>query len=338
MRDKPTAVDDGQVVEALAEGWAIEVIRAEYLPVGAGSYHWSVSDRNSTWFVKVDDLGVDEAVRDEVFSSLRRSFETALTLHRDTGLGFVVAPIPAVDGAVLRRLTRRYAVAVFPMVDGTAGLFGPHRRQDLAELAGLLAELHRTTPAVMDLAPQADLRLPGRRRLLQALRTVDRPWTGGPHAEPARDLLIRHGGQVRRWLADFDRLVEVVRGPATHWVVTHGEPHPGNVIRTPAGLRLIDWTTVQIAPPERDLWMLTTAFTDMIDAEPVSVDVEVLARYTEVAGRTVTPAAVAFYRRRWVLADVAAFIEDLRGPHSDGQDAAAALTYLTGYLETAADR
>ena len=40
------------------------------------------------------------------------------------------------------------------------------------------------------------------------------------------------------------------------WVVTHGEPHPVNVMQTDAGRVLIDWDTVAIAPPERDLWMV----------------------------------------------------------------------------------
>jgi spectinomycin phosphotransferase len=336
MRDKPTGLDDGQLKAALVQGWAIEAGSVEYLPVGAGSYHWSVSDRKgAVWFVKVDDLGVDEAVRQHVFMGLRRSFTTALALYRDTGLRFPVAPIPTMDGAALRRLGPRYALSVFPMIDGTAGDFGPHRQQDLAEMVAMLAELHRATRAVKDLAPQADLELPGRKRLTEALRAVGRPWAGGPYAEPARELLVRHDRRIRRWLADFDSLVDVVRRTATSWVVTHGEPHPGNVLRTPGGLRLIDWTTVQIAPPERDLWMLTAEFAGMIGADPVGVDDDVLAGYTDATGHTVAPAGIALYRRWWVLADVAAFVDDLRRPHHDGEDAAAALTYLTGYLEIA---
>ena len=39
-------------------------------------------------------------------------------------------------------------------------------------------------------------------------------------------------------------------------VITHGEPHPGNLIRTGNGLAMVDWDTVALAPRERDLWML----------------------------------------------------------------------------------
>ncbi|WP_232344297.1 phosphotransferase [Actinoplanes awajinensis] len=239
-------MDERDLTPALLDGWGITAGELEYLPVGAGSYHWAAGP----WFVKVDDLGVDAPSR--VFEDLRRSLTVALRL----GLACVVAPVVAVDGSVVHRLGDRFAVAVFPLVAGVAGEFGPHRAEDLGEVARLLAQVHGATPAVVDLAPRADLRLPGRGGLEEALRTVEVPWTGGPFAERARAVLRRHAGLVRDWLAEFDRLVAGVRGTSAGWVVTHGEPHPGNVLRTADGLRLIDWTTVQIAPPERDLWML----------------------------------------------------------------------------------
>lgn len=322
---------------ALTDGWGIETHSVEYLPVGAGSYHWSVADRRGTaWFVKVDDLGVEDTGCDDAFDRLGRSFAAALALHRDAGLDFVLAPIPTATDAVIRRLTSRYALSVFPMVTGVAGHFGAHRPEDRAEVIDLLAELHEATPIVADTAPRADLVLPGRAVLEEALQDLGGEWTGGPCAEPARKLLSVHAGQVRRLLAEFDRRVDEVRRTAAVWVVTHGEPHPGNVMRTPAGLRLIDWGTVQIAPPERDLWMLTPALARMLGENPVGDD-DVLGRYTQATGRTVSPAGLALYPLWWRLADIAIFVDELRRPHDTGEDIAASLTYLTGYLESGRD-
>jgi aminoglycoside phosphotransferase (APT) family kinase protein len=39
-------------------------------------------------------------------------------------------------------------------------------------------------------------------------------------------------------------------------VLTHGEPHAANTIKTDSGLVLIDWDSALIAPRERDLWSL----------------------------------------------------------------------------------
>ncbi|GAA4596335.1 hypothetical protein GCM10023194_68250 [Planotetraspora phitsanulokensis] len=338
MRDRPAGLAEAELMVALTEGWGIEPHSVEYLPVGAGSYHWSVLDRRGTAsFVKVDDLGVDVAGRDEAFDRLGRSFATALALHRDAGLDFVLAPVATATDAPVMRLTSRYALSVYPMVAGAAGDFGAHRPEDRVEVVDLLAELHEATPIVADTASRADLVLPGRDRLEEALRDLDREWTGGPHAEPARELLSVHGGRVRRWLADFDRRVDQVRNTAAAWVVTHGEPHPGNVMRTPAGVRLIDWDTVQIAPPERDLWMLTPALARMLGDDPAGDADDVIARYTRATGRTVTSAGLALYPLWWRLADIAVFVDELRRPHGTGEDIAASLTYLSGYLESSRD-
>jgi hypothetical protein len=66
---------------------------------------------------------------------------------------------------------------------------------------------------------------------------------------------------------------------------------------------LIDWDTVGLAPPERDLWSLVTETGDE------------LRRYTELTGRPVDPAAIEFYRVRWDLDDLSCFVRDLRAPH-----------------------
>ncbi|MEU8194134.1 phosphotransferase [Microbispora amethystogenes] len=335
MKDRPADLAEAELAVALAEGWGIRPRSVAYLPVGAGGYHWSVVDRRGpAWFVTVDDLGADDAGRDDAFDRLGQAFGVALALHQDAGLEFVLAPVPAGTGAAVWRLTSRYALSVFPMTEGAAGHFGAHRPEDSAELAVLLADLHEATPIVTDVAPRADLALPGRDGLEEALRDLDREWTGGPYAEQARRLLAAHAGQVWRSLAEFDSRVGQVRESGTAWVVTHGEPHPGNVLRTPAGLRIIDWDTVLVAPPEQDLWMLTPALARMLGEDEAGDGGDVLARYTGVTGRAVTAAGLALYPLWWRLADIAAFAGALRRPHGPGGDAAAALTCLAGYLES----
>jgi phosphotransferase family enzyme len=334
MRDKPAGLAETELMAALTEGWGIEPHSVGYLPVGAGSYHWSVVDQRGTaWFVKVDDLGVEDAGRDDAFDRLGRSFGAALALRRDAGLDFVLAPTQTLTDTAVWRLTSRYALSVFPMVAGAAGHFGAHRPEDRVEVIDLLAELHEATPIVVDTASRADLVLPGRDKLEEALRGLDREWTGGPYAEPARKLLSAHAGHVQELFVDFDRRVAQVRSTAAAWVVTHGEPHPGNIMRTPAGLRLIDWNTVQIAPPERDLWMLTPALAHMLGDDPVGDVDDVLVRYTRTTGRTVTPAGLALYPLWWQLADIAIYVDELRRPHGSGEDIAASWTYLTNYLK-----
>jgi spectinomycin phosphotransferase len=66
---------------------------------------------------------------------------------------------------------------------------------------------------------------------------------------------------------------------------------------------LIDWDTVGLALPERDLMHIAGA------------DGEEMRRYTDAAGRPVDPDALALYRLRWALDDISAFTRQLRSAH-----------------------
>lgn len=307
MRDRPEGVTERDLVRALASGWGLASRTLRYVPVGGGSYHWAVRDeRGERWFVTVDDLddkGWLGHTRPDVFAGLAAAMDAAVTLRREGALGFVVAPVPALDGRALHPLGAGHAVAVFPFVDGTPGRWGeplPVPARD--ELVAMLAALHEADAAALRL-PRRAFSLSWRGDLETALRELDRPWTGGPFAEPARALLAGAAGPVRRRLDTLDRWAAGETARAA--VITHGEPHPANTIRVPAGDRimLIDWDTVDLAPPERDLWMLASETGDE------------LRRYTDLTGRPVDPAALEMYRLRWALDDISCFTRDLRAPH-----------------------
>lgn len=91
-------------------------------------------------------------------------------------------------------------------------------------------------------------------------------------------------------------------------VLTHGEAHPGNTMLTADGWRLIDWDTVLVAPPERDLWSLDPGDGSILDA------------YAATAGVTPVPALLELYRLGWDVKDMAVDAARLLGPHSGTAD------------------
>ena len=314
-------------MHALADGWGLSAETLRYAPVGGGSYHWVVtSGPGEQWFVTVDDLddkGWLGRTRPAVFAGLRAALDASVTLRREVGLRFVAAPVPALDGRSVRPLGDAHTVAVFPFLHGSGGEWDkPLTAPDLDELVAMLAALHRVDPAAVRLQ-RREVELSWPDDLELALRELGRPWTGGPFAEPARELLAGAAGPVRRGLDALDRWARA-RFSAEGLVITHGEPHPGNIIRVAANadadggaaadgaggagpasgaIMLIDWDTVGLAPPERDLWMVATE----TGAE--------LRRYTELTGRPVDMAAIELYRLRWALDDLSCFVRDLRAPH-----------------------
>jgi spectinomycin phosphotransferase len=194
-------------------------------------------------------------------------------------------------------------VAVFPFLRGTPGRFGQVLpAAERTTLVDMLAALHRSAPT----GARAAIGLPRRADLDAALRDLGRPWRAGPLAEPTRALLAGAADQVRGLLASFDRLASPVR--ASEFVITHGEPHPGNVIRAGPQRLLIDWDTVGLGPPERDLWWV------------VSETGEEARRYADLTGRAVDPARLAMYRLRWALDDISIFVSLLRAEHRQTAD------------------
>ncbi len=169
------------------------------------------------------------------------------------------------------------------------------------ELTDMLAMLHQATPVVAAGAPVAAIGLPRREALEAALSELSRPWRGGPFAEPTRALLAGTAGQVGQLLQAFDRMAGTVA--AREPVISHGEPHPGNILGTGHERLLIDWDTIGLAPPERDLWMVAGPAGDQA------------RRYTRRTGRAVDPTVLAWYRLRWALDDISAFVHQLRSGH-----------------------
>jgi spectinomycin phosphotransferase len=320
VRAPPEDVETGALLGVLADGWGFDVDSADYAPVGFGSYHWIVKDLEGTRaFVTVDDLDRKPWLgdtREPAFDGLRRAFDTAAAL-RDSGLHFVVAPIPTSRGETLRRLGARHTIALFPFVEGQAGRYGHYPPGERAAVVTMLAELHQATPEVASVALSTGLDLPGRRHLEAGLQELDQTWLGGPLSEPARHTLARHASDVAELLALADRLSADVAGRGSNWVVTHGEPHALNVLRTDESRVLVDWDTVALAPPERDLWMVVG---DTPDEATI---------YADATGHQVDQVAVDFFRLTWDLKDLATYLDVLRAPHHHSEDTAKAYEGVT---------
>ncbi|AXB48317.1 hypothetical protein A4R43_06730 [Amycolatopsis albispora] len=280
--------------------WGIEVAALDYAAVGFGDYHWIATGADGRrWFVTLADLaskvhcGLDAPAAGR---GLRRAMDTAWAL-RQGGCEFVVAPEKTAGGETVRPVGERYAVSVFPYLDGSSGDFGDTPRGSVIDL---LAELHGAAPPESVPVLEPDLAL--RSRLERSLGELDRSWESGPYAEPARELLSAHLPGLRRALAEFDHRIA---GLNPERVVTHGEPHPGNVLWMGDTRLLLDWDTVGLAVRERDLAFATG---------------EELRKYEELTGHRPDSAALATYRLRWDLDEVAVYVDLFRRPHTRTDD------------------
>jgi spectinomycin phosphotransferase len=313
MRSPPPDLAPERLADVLADGWGLRAVSLEYVPEGGGSHHWKLTGAGGqSHFVTVDDLDNKEWIggsRDAVFDGLRSALSTAAVLRYGAGLQFVMAPIAASDGHPLRRVDGPYTVSVFQFLTGRSHRFGPYANERLRnQVLDMIAVLHQATPAVRGGSPPHVLGFTGRNDLDAYLFSPDRPWDSGPFAEAARGLLKPHARDLRQLVTTFDRVAESTRPARTDLVITHGEPHPANIMSADGRLVLIDWDTVALAPPERDIALIATARNEGAE------------RYQQATGRELNPAVIGLYRLRWYLDDIASAIRLFGNTHHDTPD------------------
>ena len=337
MFTRPDDLSDSQVAKALRDLWGIAAEELEYAPVGFGSFHWrcvatesDVAGANvggGRWFVTVDDLSVKlrdsgDSV-DDARQRLTEALTTARALYRG-GLHFVVAPQPTSTGDVIGAIGDRFAIALYPYIEGETWEWGPFDTTEArTAVVDRLVAIHRTNPTAIERPPVDDFSIPLRSALMTALDNPDRSWGPGPYAQPAHDLLQRHAAPLREALRRYDALAASVAARPDRFVVTHGEPHRANTIGTTSGIHLIDWDTTLFAPPERDLWAMITE------------DPWISTYYTDRTGIDLDPAALRLFRLWWDLCEVSLFISDFRTPHVASEDTRVGWSGLCRHLDPA---
>jgi spectinomycin phosphotransferase len=325
MRDEPGEITSGDIARFLTEHWGIHPAEVTYAAVGGGCHHWIASDeRGPRWFVSANHLApygswigpTAEATRIAEEAAMRAAKELA-----DRGYEFVVAALPDRTGLPTRHILPSWTLLVLPYVDGRSTRDGAwNDAGERQQIAGILGRLHRARPPAA--LPRWDFVIPGREAVLTALGELDRPWACGPYAEPTRRRLSGALDHIHGLLERYDALVRQVEASEEPWVVTHGEPHSANVIRTADGrMLLIDWGTAQLAPRERDLAALHEGPLDY------------LAAYRAEAGPVrPRPEAIELFHSWWALAEIGSYVQIFRRPHADSLDSKQSWRNLTMYV------
>ncbi len=324
---RPDDLPEVVLTDALRDRWRFTAMSMEYQAVGFGSHHWLATDaRGARLFATVDDLAAKlrtaKDTTDAAFDRLDCAFVTALTLRAKAGLAFVIAPIPGAGGQVLARLSDRYSLVVHPYITGTrAGENGEFANgNDRRAVLDMLVQLHRAHAG----KPLADdFVVPHLDALRSMLRETGATWQGGPYAQRAHELLSAHARELDVLLTAYRSLARRVATRRDRLVITHGEPHAGNVISAPGGLVLVDWDTVLLAPPERDLW-------DIADH-----DESILDRYASASGVEIDQDAMSLYRLWYDLAEIGGYLSLFRTPHGENADTAESWRNLNHFLRPA---
>jgi Ser/Thr protein kinase RdoA (MazF antagonist) len=170
-------------------------------------------------------------------------------LHVRALLPAAVPAVPAADGSLAIDVSDAHseirALAVFALLPGPTAAARPCDDDESAALADAVVALHSLPAAVV-----ADVPLYEGYRYFFGERLVDALHRPGLPAvvEDARAALLEAHDRLAR-LAGC--LKADTAAPVS---LTHGDLHPGNILRdAQGGVRIIDWDYVAFGPPERDL-------------------------------------------------------------------------------------
>jgi spectinomycin phosphotransferase len=314
MKDEPAVITCADITRWLDEHWDLRPTAVTYAAVGGGSYHWIATEGTEPrWFVTANQLDPRGSWLGATAEATRAAIEAAAWSALElagSGLDFVVAPLPDREGRPIRDILPSWTLLVLPYLPGWSTPDGawpdPAEQQ---QLAGLLGRLHAAQPPAALL--RWDPAITSRDTLQAALDELDQPWTGGPYSELTRQRLAESRDGVHAMLARYDALVCDLLAANDPWVVTHGEPHSANVVRTDDGrMHLIDGDTIQLAPRERDLAMLPDEALD-----------SVLATYQAHAGPVrIHPERIELFHLWWALSELCGCVEEFRRPHTDTLD------------------
>lgn len=328
------------LTQLVARQWDIHDAQLSYVPLGFGSHHWLARDADTrTVFVTADRVDG----RPEDVTRLRRAMSTAWHLAHTAGIDAVVAPIPTVDDDLVVTLESKWVVTVFPHLPvepSNWGRFGNDADRDRAQQ--LVARIHAAThlAAIAEIPSREDFQIACRDDLFVRLDDLSTAWTSGPYGEATRTLLLANVDLIRAGFAQYDALAEQAHSGRDGWVVTHGEPHAGNIVRRAdtRQLVMVDWDTCALAPRERDLWQLFPEGDQSLE------QLGSYLRAAKLPAEAISPNLLHLYRLRWDLEEIAIYADWYYRAHEDTEDMrtgwdglAHSVSLLPGHLERGKD-
>jgi spectinomycin phosphotransferase len=288
-------IDERALARLVAERYGADPDKLAFAPVGGDGWHF----RCPPFWVSVRR---DRQVH-------RPAAYAAARELREAGLEFVLGPLPDAVGRIVHYLGR-LPIVVLPFVEGATLFETGVRPGEVDAIAAMCDRLHAARCVTALTAETYEL--PFLDELRSGLADAARAGPhGGPYGAALRELVSRNRSAILDMMAEITALADVCRVDPTPFVLTHGEPDHGNVLRDTSGrLHLIDWGELQYGPPERDWTSLAGLGLDRPVREPFS----------------------RFYHLRWDLGEIAEYTARFASPHAGNAEDADRWRELLLYL------
>ena len=247
------AFDKTELLQRLRIAYTIPLRSITFFPEGEDSYGYIVgSETDEKYFAKASTSVPDSCL------------QYAFLLRYQCNISGVVAPLKTSDGT-LSIPWHDFRVSLFPFIEGKSrwDLWKVEKDFTDAELdqtAALLATIHLCTDEIeTSHLTTAKYDLPLRNELYTVLEaSVKKAPSQNSYQKQLLAALAAHRSSILETMDRYDELGRSAVASQTSFVITHGDPTPGNLILdTENRLYLIDWDGVCLGPPEKDLVSFT---------------------------------------------------------------------------------
>ena len=287
-------LDEAELVAVVREQYGESSDRLEFEPVGEDS-----------WCYRLGELWV--SLRRDLRGHFPAAYEAASLLWQE-GNESVMAPLAGADGEVVRTVCG-HPVVVFPHV-AAAPVAVPLAPGELDDVVGVLSCLHGSVTTAplsrerYELSFEDDLDWSINHAIEQGSET-------GPYSARLRALIRANQRTIVSLRAELKDLAATCAASDSPFVLTHGEPHPGNILRHGDRLLLADWGELMWGPAERDWYHVISS----LGGSP-----------------RCRPDFLRFYEIRWWLSEFAEYATRFFREHDGGQEDVAMWGRLVEYF------
>ncbi len=321
MLEKPDIANE-TIIACLRTHYGLNVAALTFLPIGA--------DRHTAVY------RADTATSTPYFVKLRSGDFDDTTLQvpkllADQGVQYVIAPFITQTHQLWTEL-EGFKLAVFPFIEGRNGYEMKLGDAHWIGFGRALNAIHTAT-----LPASITDRIP-RERFSDYWRTIVKDFQrqalmtsfNDPVAAALARFLRHKSAEISRLVQRASDLAAVLLAHPQTFILCHADLHAGNIlIDATDRLYIIDWDTLIMAPPERDL-MYAGGGQFVNHRTPVEEENLFYQGYGETP---VNPIGLAYYRYERIVQDIAAYCEQILLTDTGGKDRAKGLQQLTRQFE-----
>ena len=253
------AFDKSELLEQLSTAYSLPLQSINFFPEGEDSYGYVVaSEAGEKYFAKASTAVPNSRL------------QMASLLRNRCNISGIVAPLETQNGE-LSVPWQDFRVSLFPFIEGKSRwdlwkVGEDFTDAELSQTAVLLATIHGCTDTIAsNNLTVATYDLPLRQELHTVLEAPRKIPARNGYQKRLLEAIAQHRSEVLQTLERYDSLGRSASALQTPFVITHGDPTPGNLILdTENRLHLIDWDGVCLGPPEKDLVSFTGERFDVV--------------------------------------------------------------------------